>query len=188
MSNSSSSSFIVGFAELPQTIGQTYDLLFADGRRVVDPFPEWSSESDRMSAGAVAERVFKDLQEAEEITTYEQFVEAIDGGWFPGRSYDVGVYDQVHDLDREFYEEHGRDAKMTDFPAFMEMRSKLCSECAEEYRRQRLEETRRFAEPEWERLKGLKLRVFWFADDEGESTLEHGDVFRCLPHVVISHH
>jgi len=36
--------------------------------------------------------------------------------------------------------------------------------------------------------KGAFFAILSYADENGETTLEHGNIFRKLPHVTISHH
>ena len=186
ITNSSSSVFIVGFKEIPQTVGQLLDMMFPNGKRFVVAY------DDALPVSEVVDVVFEDLKTASKITTKEEFIEEVSSGYFPGHPMDSYSedYKELRDFEKKFYEKYGKEAKFDAYPDEDKKRWELIDAAREEMDKKINGAALKFADQEWEKLKDLNLFVFCYGDDNGatESILEHGDTFRNLPHICISHH
>jgi len=148
VSNSSSSSFIVGFKEIPKSVEELQKLLFGDSCCI-------AAYGDTVSAKHAAEFIFGDLQR-QKPSSPEDVVKEVQGGYFPG-------YPNMN---------YGKD---NDWDAFWQ----LCSEKGQEVAQKFLNEN-----------PDCTFFVFSYGDNGGnfEATLEHGNTFKNLPHLHISHH
>lgn len=68
ITNSSSTTFIVGFEKVPENTDQMWKLLFPNGEKTVTVY-----DSSSMKTRDIARRVFEDSQTAERITDKEKF-------------------------------------------------------------------------------------------------------------------
>jgi hypothetical protein len=192
VSNSSSSSFIVGFKKRPTTDYELRDVLFPagkDGKRQ-GPKVDYGSEYvvDPTSASTI---IFKDLEEQKKPLTQKQIREEIGSGYFEGYPQ-LDWSDRESDrIRREYKAASGKDIydKDADPQWFKKFQVAQDKEWADE--RAKVDAA---AKEYWKKVntqfKGLKCYRFSYSDNDGTvfSTLEHGDTFRSLPHIRISHH
>lgn len=160
VSNSSSSSFVVAFPKVPETVEEMQAMLFHSEKWFYGWDYSWdaSREPDLWPTEEIAERVFGDMgepmtegQAALEISYYED-----DSISYPHYSRDNEAY-------RAAQEEYAR----------------LQSELAERKSVEFLKEN-----------KGCAIFRFEYSDNDGaqSSAMEHKNLFKRLPHVRISHH
>jgi len=189
VSNSSSSSFIVGFSKTPK---HTYDVLEEmfppekDGtaRGVINSYGDESV--DALTAATLVWQQIKEQKPACKL----RILEEIRSGWFEGKP-DYPFNGPSHDLAMEYRNRAGK--SVHDKDADPEIKKKF-----EEFRKKEWEQyqenTHKAAlvllEKEFPKFKGKKVFVVSFSDNDGDvfSTLEHGDTFRHLPFIHISHH
>lgn len=192
VSNSSSSSFVVGFKKVPKTDWELRDLLYPagkDGKRK-NVSTDWSEDGGLDTASA-ATIVFKDLQGQKPLTA-KQILEEINGGYFEGYPHIDWSNDKEPDrIRREYKTLSGKDIydEGADPQWFKKFKVAQDKEWADE--RAKVDAA---AKEYWKKVKaqfkGLKCYRFSYSDNDGSvfATLEHGDTFRSLPHIRISHH
>lgn len=158
VSNSSSSSFLLVFPRIPSSEDDVHSIMFPKGETTVDAYDQ------PMSSRSVAARVYDDIQGIKESLKPAEILEEISSGWFPGQP--------DHDYSHNSFEG---------------------SEQWDE--RYELEGIRVAAAAEKARdnfMKHIKPTDFVFcvsyADEDGESTLEHGEIFGNVHNMRISHH
>jgi hypothetical protein len=161
VSNSSSSSFIVAFAEVPKTVEEMRKMLFGNTQTYAHPY----QEGHGYPTVQVAETVFKDLKAHKPILP-DGVGEEVSGGYFEG-------YPKI-DL-WEFHQDMTENERRTMY----EEERRIIREAAEAFAANFIKEN-----------VGKKFFVFSYSDNESsyESALEHGDLFRNMPHLRISHH
>ena len=159
VSNSSSSSFIVALPKKPKNIEEMRQLLFGNDKET----PLFAPFDDAtFSQQQVAETVFADLKTA---IKENKVAEEISHGYFEG--YPQHDYswrkDETDDDRQKRWQEETK--KVTS--AAQKLADKFIAD-----------------------NKGKKFFVFSYSDNDGDysAALEHGDTFRLLPHLVISHH
>lgn len=94
VSNSSSSSFVVAFKEIPKTVGTMEDLLFGD----IDEFGQW----EKFPVRDAARRVFEDLKAQKKPLTKEQIVEEFAVGYINGYP-EINSFYKDKEIDWEAY-------------------------------------------------------------------------------------
>lgn len=188
VSNSSSSSFLVGLKQKPKTRGELRDLMFGEleGDVIVYDYS--------LSIDGIVCRVFKDLEGKTPITKKE-ILEEINSGYFPGcPEYSNRDNEESRKIRKEFADKTGvdlwnDDAKKHDIHSEYEKMYRVAQEKEYEIeKKKRLEAANRYYDSVKHRFKDLKVFKLEYADDGGETVLEHGDVFNRIPHVIISHH
>ncbi len=168
VSNSSSSSFIVRFERMPDSAEDTMQLLgFGYGDNV-------ECYKYSMSAIDVAKRVFNDLQEAKK-NDVDRAKEEFDS---------LESWDFYH-REKAFLEDHfGKNSKAT----WQEEREYL-EKHGSHLDKEREENVQRNMSEFLEDMKeGEFYVILRYADEEGDNVLEHGEIFRNLHHVRVSHH
>lgn len=150
VSNSSSSSFVIGLDHAPESVEELQEMLFGDIPDFRHPY-----QDDVYSARYITQRVWNDLKEPISI---EQLRAELGQGSFEGHP-DIS-YRADGTIDREKYE------------------------------RQKSVALERVYEKEKGKFQGKTLYVLRYSDNDGEvdTAMEHGDLFRRVPHVRISHH
>jgi hypothetical protein len=178
VSNSSSTSFIVGFDKKPKTIGQLLDLMFPDYHisSTISYYDTYTSKTE------VVERVWKDMGKQLTSKAVEVFIdEYADHFAYGDVSHSYPEKTEIYDKLREKYgdgyykTEEYREA----IGKLEEKEDKMVEERKPKYK----EEAHRI-------LDGKKCFFFEYHDNvgEGESLLEHGNIFRNLPHIAINNH
>jgi len=95
VSNSSSSSFIVGFKERPKSVEEMQKLLFGEKETFSD---SWGDHS--YPASQVAKTIFDDLTVA---MKKGEVVESLNSGWLPGINYNSFKKAGTNDIDWDAY-------------------------------------------------------------------------------------
>ena len=192
VSNSSSSSFIIGFDKVPKNICAMKETLF--GEDETSKKTDWSD--DTHSVFAIAERVLNDISDKKPITVRKEkkIIEEISGGYFNGYPEYNWRRDTPSDTYRnEFEKKHGgkniNNEEFRNTPEYKEYR-RLCEIEREEYDNQ----VNKAASTLWNSYKatfeGKKIFFVSYSDNDGsfESFMEHGNIFSKIPHIRISHH
>lgn len=157
ISNSSSSSFIVAFPKIPESVKETKQIVFGERRTIKFPWEETSSYTTEEAA----RRIFKDISTREPLTTESQVAKIL--------SY--GEYE--NSLDYDFFR-YSKDNPAIDWNAYHKARE----DSDLKYARQFIKDN-----------EDLVFFEFTYSDStEGESILEHGDIFKNLPHIKINCH
>jgi len=191
VSNSSSSSFLVGFARKPKSISETHIILF-EREYEYDGTCSHYCESGK-STMDIAVRVYNDLKSQRPIKSDKKILEVIRSGWYDGHP-DIHSYcmhsEETNQIIDEFEKSNkDRTKSIWDDPALgkryqasmkkeWDERDKILNAAAKKY----------FDEIASPILKGKKVFKFDYSDNDGEEVLEHGNIFSNLPHIVISHH
>jgi capsular polysaccharide biosynthesis protein len=181
VSNSSSSSFIVGFDKKPKTIGQLFDLMFPTHyeEHVISYY------NTLLPVSSVIDRVWKDMtrqlttkqveQEIENYASTEAHIEVMRANTF--YQEESKIYNKFFLL---FGEKYGENQDFKD-----EMKKIRDAEdlAIKENMVKYIEKARKI-------LDGKKCFFFEYSDNnsEEESLLEHGNIFRNVPHITINNH
>ena len=164
VSNSSSSSFVVGFSKMPKSKEELKKMLFGDEERYQHPYNDGTS----YSTWDVASDVFERLSQSKPIST-RGIAEELCHGWYEGKP----DYSMPSGID--FQSKEGR-SKF----------EKYSQEYEAEDKKVALGIAKQFAVAN----PGFKFYVFSYSDNNGEygSAMEHGGLFDRLPCLHISHH
>jgi len=197
VSNSSSSSFLIGLKNKPKTKTELRTLMFGD----MDG--EVSIYDLEMSIPEVVERVFSDLRDVKPLTEAEVLKE-ISNSYFPGYPEDKFSGNASQDLEKEFINLFNASLKPGQKPinSFCDDAAKTHPEYEEfsrkrqalfqvEYEQREIEiqlAARKHFESLKKQFEGLEVYALEYSDNNGESVLEHGGIFEALPHAVLSHH
>jgi len=199
VSNSSSSSFIIGFKEKPKSVEEVQELFFGKRENVPNECYYEKGNGDcaepTFDTRELSETIFINIQTAVPMTEAE-VIEEINSGWFEGHpEYDYDGYDELHayDYEREYKKRTGHDVRENReskeykewndiFDKAGEKRNKEWREAAKEYWKQNKQ-----------LFKGKKCYVLSYSDNDGAyyATLEHGGILDGsdkVPCIRISHH
>jgi len=160
VSNSSSSSFIIGFEKKPKTPEELQELMFPNEEQFFHPYDECSYPVKK-----IAEYVFEDVSKARQLNK-PSLREALNCGYIDGAP-DYFTYTEGAKYGTPKYQ----DAVKKHDEASAKFLEKLAQE---------IEAT----------TKGLKLYNVNYSDNDGrlECALEHGDVFNNIYNFRISCH
>jgi hypothetical protein len=164
VTNSSSSSFIVAFNNVPQSVEEMKNLLFPYESEYLNPYVFDSDDPKSWPVEQVAETVFNDL--GQELND-EEFIEELQSGscdLIPSRPYAYDNSEKDWGKIRERYEKEAKEDE--DF----------AKEIVRQYRL---------------RFPDSKFYRFEYSDNDGRysSALEHGNLFENLdPVIYISKH
>jgi hypothetical protein len=193
VSNSSSSSFIVGFKRKPKTVAELKTLLFGDAEHM-------TMYDYTISTQDAAQQVFNDLKGKRPLTK-EKMLNTLNSGYFPGYPHMDYRSDKPSDLLRkEFYDKYPKLGENLWSPD--KLKNKDAQALARKFveaqegewaaERKMVDDSAKlyFDEVVIPKMKGYKVYAFSYSDNDGEMgcVLEHGDTFHNLPHVVISQH
>jgi hypothetical protein len=187
VSNSSSSSFIVGFPKLPSSPEELERMMFSEPGEV-QPYEHCIATPTL----EVAKTVFRDMSVdnfKSARLTKKKALEVVLEGNFPGQPpYEYNVKRESDKIEEGYKKETGKEIYHKDADPFV---SKL-------YRKTREKEwalddkitriaAKAFLEGFWPQVKGMKVFRFEYGDDVN-GNIEHGNVFRRFPNVRISKH
>lgn len=166
VSNSSSSSFIIGFDKKPESSSEMKEALFFNKEHKVHPYAYGGmrSEDVLIPTSKIADTVFLDIEDQEPLTE-EKMAEVMGSGWdddAPDSEYYVKVKFGSEEYDKQWGE---------------------FEKASEEYY---MKKTKEF-------LEANKGKVFFevtYSDNEGTyfCALEHGNIFESIVHIRISQH
>jgi len=165
VSNSSSSSFIVAFPSVPNTVEELQEMIFGDEKIYPNPYIWEANDRYGWPAEEVAETVWKDLQSRGTITR-EQALEAAQNGY----------------LD---------EADRPEYPSHTIQDPELRAKAWDEYSAKSDAANRSVAEKFLDKVpEGHVLAEFEYSDNDGPyfTALEHGPLFMKLLHLRVSHH
>jgi len=173
VSNSSSSSFIVKFPRVPNSVDDVRELLFGDKTKYCSPYGDNMWDVDKVS-----ETVFNDIQEQEK-NKIEDAIQLL------SHSHKCPIeYDDYQKIPGEW--------KSMDYGAY----DKACKDWAKEefeefYSLKRVRRDK-IAKIEGADISGSGdvIYIFSYSDNDGQyfSDLEHGGLFEKLEHITISQH
>jgi hypothetical protein len=148
-----------------------------------------------MSTQEIAERVYADLTEKSPATEAE-IHEEVSAGYFPGYpNYEFNT--PSRQLEKEFGDrfpklELWETETYKDNSEAMELANRINAMRraeSDDYRKRSDDAAKKYAdESVLPKLKGKTVYCFSYADDGGETVMEHGGIFDNLTHFVISHH
>lgn len=145
-----------------------------------------------MTTLEIAKIVYSEMREdnwKKRRLTKRKAIHVLLEGNFPGQPPWISK-DRPSDKMLDAYkQETGKD--INDETADPKIRNLYYKTCREEWafdKKLRLAAAKAFLEGFWPRVKGMKVFHFEYSDNEGQSPLEHGDIFHLLPHVRISKH
>jgi len=162
VSNSSSSSFVVAFKDVPESAEELEKMLFGADTEYPNPYP-WEGATPCWPSGMVAEIVFRDMKDE---ATKEEMIESVRGGYLDGSP-------DYHDFEDKTAK--GDRFDTIDWDAYYA--------ALDEWSDKKLAEFQA-AHP------GCKFFQFEYSDNDGElqCAMEHGPLFDRLPHLRCSHH
>jgi len=190
VSNSSSSSFIIGFDRVPKDVNTMKKTLFGDDE--TGKKDDW--DDTLYSNYNIAERVLNDISDKKPITIRKEkkIIEEIGSGYFDDYPDLNWFYKRSYAYHKEFRNKTGKDLFSDDYKDTPER---------EEYYRLRKEDNDEYrakvdiaAGKLWNSYKatfeGKKIFFVSYSEDNGslESFMERGTIFSRIPHIRISHH
>lgn len=191
VSNSSSSSFLIGFLTKPRSWKVIKEMLFGN-MDYVEYF------GGAFSTIEIAKRVFKDLTGKHPLGK-RGLLEEIRGGYFPGRpNYKWNdrpsnkLKKQFNDQFPQYKGNYCAVGKIKETMA-KELSAKILAAHQKEHdEHQQARENAankylsNYVEP---KFRGLKVYALEYGDhDRPDAAIEHGGVFENVPHIQISHH
>lgn len=195
VSNSSSSSFIVGFKKKPTSDWELCEVLYPatkDGQRpgVSTHYGYEDLDKNGVDAHSASTIIWRDLEEQKPMSL-KQVMEEIKSGYFDGYP-DMPWNNLESDKIRREYEAlSGKDIYDKDAdPEWVKKYHAAEKKRWDEHTAAVDKAAREYYERVKAQFKGLKLFRFSYSDNDGSifATMEHGDTFRNVPHVRISHH
>lgn len=158
VSNSSSSSFVICFPRVPSSADEVHDWMFPHGRTGVAVY----LGRPKYTSTEISERVFKDIKDKLPLTVRDVAQE-----FSSGRHHSFPRWPRVFDKSEE-------------------ERRKVWSDHAEATKKAAMTLAQTFMT----KNKDKVLFSVSYSDNDGSfmSTMEHGDVFKSIPHERISHH
>jgi hypothetical protein len=187
VSNSSSSSFIVGFPKLPSSPEELEKMMFSEPGEV-QPY-EHSTATPTLE---IAKTVFRDMSVDNfkgARLTKKKALEVVLEGSFPGEPpYQYNVKRESDKIEEGYKKETGKDIYDKDAdPAVVKLHRKTREkEWALDRKMTRIA-AKAFLEGFWPQVKGKKVFRFEYSDHT-HGNIEHGNVFRRFPNVRISKH
>lgn len=187
VSNSSSSSFIVGFPKLPSSPEELEKMMFVSSGEV-RPY-DYCNATPTIE---VARQVFKDMSVdnfKSARLTKTKAVNVVLEGHFPGSPpYDSRENSESEKIEKAYKEETGKDIydESAD-PVVVKLHRKTQEKEWALRRKMERIAAKAFLEGFWPQVKGKKVFRFEYSDDT-HGNIEHGNVFRKFPHVRISKH
>jgi hypothetical protein len=162
VANSSSSSFIIALPKAPENVLDLHTMLFPGG---IESLPHPYKDDEVYSSIQVAEQVWSDIQ-IQKTATAEQVQEEFQYGYSDGQP--EMDWDKYQRIKNEKAQQAFRD-KYTD--AVEAHHAKMAEQLLKEYER-----------------KALFIVEYTDDEDRFQCFMEHGDVFRNIPHTRISKH
>lgn len=169
VSNSSSSSFIVAFTKVPQSVAETEEMLFLHEDTVCSCW----DEDEKFPTKLIAARVYEDIQHRSEINK-KGFIGELE-------------YIVLHPNYEMFFPESQRLHKLREANGYKWENKNQ----EKEYNKAKKQEVDKFIKTKMKVFAGKKLYIFEYHDDCGdkiEAVMEHGNIFRELPHFRINKH
>lgn len=189
VSNSSSSSFIVGFPKLPSSPEELETMMF-DASGEVQPY-DFCPPTGTLQ---IARQVFNDMSVdnfKSSRLTKRKALDVILEGNFPGMPlFHREEYwkSESYKIKKSYKEETGKDIDdSTADPIVVKLHRKAQNKEWALGQKMTKIAAKAFLEGFWPQVKGKKVFRFEYGDDV-HGNIEHGNVFRKFPHVRISKH
>lgn len=191
VSNSSSSSFIVGFEHRPADKFELFKMMFGDdicGN--VSVYDDYS-----MLKNDIVERVWNDLQEQDEPMTNDEIIDEIASGYFDG--YPDGAFSSraseqiANDYRKKFGNAIHEDYKTRNKEkrALVDKYYELSRKEMDEYSKLIKDAAKEYFLKKKVLIKGRECFRFEYEDgSESGTVMEHGGIFDRIPHIKVSHH
>ena len=193
VSNSSSSSFLIGLLRKPRSVEELKRWLFGD----MD-YLQWYDYGHKTID--IARRIFNDLKGKHPIRAKARLIREITAGSFPGYP-DIWRKKRPSDkLEEQFSKSFPQYSSYWDNDKLKETMAKELAEKIRVARQKEWDEDNKAVEDSAERfllkdvqpiMEGLHIYQLEYADGgDGPqgAVIEHGDVFNAIPHVQISKH
>lgn len=188
VSNSSSSSFLVVFPKIPESVEETEQIMYSKANTNLLSDPIFRRKS--------AEYVFKDIQEQESNNILDALAHTSQDLYFDKEEglycYYNFIYKTIEELENAIEEYYNKEKEMNNFDWEQENADEKYNELNEYI------DDRYFIDNlkvEYENIKYLMksggyLFNFTYSDEFGIffSNMEHGDIFQNLPHEKYSFH
>ena len=158
VSNSSSSSFIVAFDKVPQTVKEMQKVLFGNKKEFENPYSEGRINPEySWPVEEIAEIVFNEMKEG---ASDDKAIETVMNGYFEGH---------------RSLSDFKTDPTGYDFVAYDIANRKLAKEIFDNFRK---------LHPDAK----LFIFSYGDNDSQRESSMEHGNLFGRVPHLYVSNH
>jgi hypothetical protein len=192
VSNSSSSSFILGFDIKPRSVKELHSLLFGDMEHL-----QYYSDSHKTLD--LAKRIFKDLK-GKRALSIKGLEKAVGSGYFPGYPDTWNRPDPASEKlvtqFRESFPEYKGDYWAVDKitrPMAKQLALKIHALQKEEREKENAEVEealkKYMAKVVLPKMKGKKVYALEYGDHERDgAAIEHGGAFTNIDHIQISHH
>lgn len=195
VSNSSSSSFIIGLDKKPKSIEDVEKAFFPNKENVRADYYD-----DCLSSLIASQKIWHQL-EGQKPLTEKKIIEEIRNGYYDGHpSYDeyTHYWDEVDDLRKQYKTQTNQEffdwvegKSKPNKPINKKLYDKISKKIQkivddkEKFNRKRATE---YYNSVKHIIKNKKVFVLSFADNGGEGIMEHGNAFDNVPHITISHH
>lgn len=193
ITNSSSTTFIIGFEEIPDSIEKTHKILFPKGERIL----QWGN--CEISSMKAAEIIFNDIKDpsCDRIYRKSQLPDFYNGVFFNYPNFnDEEKFPEIAKLKKEslyiykeYKEKYGEDAICSNYADWKEKEAKISTQIYELQRDILDEAVKTASSKDWEKIKDLEVFVLEYSDDNDiDAILEYGEAFNNIPCIAISHH
>jgi len=178
VSNSSSSSFIVGFERIPSSQKELQEMMF--------PKEQGITEIDGLSIKIITARVWADINMSTPAKASK--IDDTLGGFH--ECYVRADYSKVDIIDEKYKKMYGALAQLRDHKKWEEEHFAAQNKVWDEQSKALATSTRQWKKDNWKLLGfvGKIIFIFSYSDNDGEEILEHDYIFRNLPNIQISHH
>ena len=193
VSNSSTSSFLIGFPKQNNYCyydsSDLHHFLFPDKKyNDMISFSEWS-----MPLYCVTYVIAKDLQGKKPITTKKAFIKAIyDGGYCGTVGFDIEDNEEVDAILSDFQKKYGVNLLSGKYFNTKEYKLywKACQKQRKESNRKIYQEALKLAEEKWPIFKKLNSFVVEYGNEEGVvgMIMEANDIFKNIQHIQLHNH
>lgn len=177
VSNSSSSSFLLFLDKVPKTIEETKEMFFPNENTFDNPYPDQSSCISEWPIEKVAKTIFEDIKDQDSLTE-EAILNELSHGWLKQTQ---PSWDPCEEENQITYPPDGHTKEELD------AWNDKCEELWNKYEAERIELARKYLKTFPTKLVTLLIQ---YSDSDGDyfAALEHGDTFRNVQHICISHH
>jgi len=181
VSNSSSSSFIVGFEKIPMTQAELKDMMFPPSGYMK------FNELDNLSIDVIVARVWSDLYILKPVKSCAIDEELSNGDFVYHIQTD---YTEVDAIDKKYEKVYGVLKPWHEYEDWAKEHREASDRAWADYHEKVKAEVKKFKKDNWKKLglAGKIIFCFNYSDNKGEELLEHEDIFANLPHIQISHH
>ncbi len=170
VSNSSSSNFVVIFPKVPKSVGDVKEILFGEAHFFESPWDWDADERPGYTTDEIAVTVWGDIQD-QQPSQKDAIIDVIDDA----DAENLG-FDEPQPAWPENYSDPKAMARFADEETiYNEAKAAYLEQWIEEY---------------MAKNENRPIYLFTYADEDGHyfSVLEHGNIFRKLDYIKVSHH